>query len=109
MSSRKGSVLIESLAACFIAVIVSFCVVSFLRISVMIVSTPYELLEIERAKQAALSEFSSGTVPDQINYNNVRIKLNQPTSKDKNIILTIEKDGFMKVRKSYVVWPNENT
>lgn len=101
--------LIESVAACFIAVIVSFCVVSFLRISVMIVSTSCELLEIERSKQTVLSEFSSGIIPDQINYNNVSIKLTPPASKDKNLILTIEKEGFMKVRKSYVVWPNENT
>ena len=101
--------LIESLAACFIAIIVSFCVVSFLRISVMIVRTPYELLEIERAKQTALSEFSSGIIPDQTNYSNVHIKLNHPASEDKNIILTIEKEGFMKVRESYVVWPSDNT
>jgi hypothetical protein len=95
-----------TLAACFIAVIVTGIFACLFRTSVMLVKTPYEILDIERAKHDALSVLSSGSIPDQVNFNNVRINFDN-TSDDKNLILLIEKDGFQKIRGSYLVWPNE--
>ena len=96
-----------TLAACFIAVIVTGIFACLFRTSVMLVKTPYEILDIERAKHDALSVLSSGSIPEQVNFNNVRINLLNNTSDDKNLILLIEKDGFQKIRGSYLVWPNE--
>lgn len=96
-----------TLAACFIAVIVTGVFACLFRISVMLVKTPYEILDIERAKHDALSVLSSGSIPQQVNFNNVRINLLNNTSDDKILILLIEKDGFQKIRGSYLVWPNE--
>ncbi len=96
-----------TLAACFIAVIVTGIFACLFRASVMLVKTPYEILDIERAKHDALSVLSSGSIPQQVNFNNVRINLLNNTSDDKNLILLIEKDGFQKIRGSYLVWPNE--
>ncbi len=96
-----------TLAACFIAVIVTGIFACLFCASVMLVKTPYEILDIERAKHDALSVLSSGSIPQQVNFNNVRINLLNNTSDDKNLILLIEKDGFQKIRRSYLVWPNE--
>ncbi len=95
-----------TLTACFIAVIVTGVFACLFRAGVSLVKTPYEILDIERAKRDALSLLSSGSIPQQVNFNNVRINFNN-TSDDKNLILLIEKDGFQKTRESYLVWPNE--
>ncbi|NLD04779.1 MAG: hypothetical protein GX672_02640 [Synergistaceae bacterium] len=108
MRSRKGSMLIGALAACFIAVITISCVACLIRNSEMFVCTSCEKLEIERAKHDALSILSSGCLPDPINYKNVNVTF-EGSSEDKNIILIIQKEGFLKVRESCVVWPNEGS
>lgn len=66
------------------------------------------MLEVERVKHDALSTLSSGSTPDSATYNNVCITSDE-SSEDKIIVFTFQKKGFLKVRESYVVWPNEES
>ena len=106
MRSRKGITLTGTLAACFIAVIVIGVFVCLFRSSVMLVKSSYEILEVESAKHDALSLLSSGSIPQQTNFNNVHINVDS-ASNDSSIILLIEKDGIRQTIGSFLIWPNE--
>ena len=107
MTSNKGSILAGALAACFIAVIASFCIAATLRSSVMIFTSAKECLEIESTRRSVLSTLYSGSMPNSSDYHNVHVVFEGLSSDDKLIIIRIEKYGFLKVRRSYVVWPKE--
>lgn len=107
MTSNKGSMLAEAVAACFVAVTASFCIAAGIRCGVMIFTSAKENLEIERARRSVISTLYSGNIPASSDYKNVRVVFEGLSSDDKLVVIRIEKDGFLKVRRSYVVWPKE--
>lgn len=105
MRHLRGSMLAEALTAAFLAVIFSLCVASLLRVSVMLVSTSYELLETERTVQAVLSHLNSGSLPETGSLGALTLRTEEPSPESGYIILTVEKQGYLKARSARIVWP----
>ena len=105
MRHLRGSMLVEALTATFLAVVFSLCVASLLRLSVVLVSSSYELLETERTRQTVLSHLVSGHLPETDAFDGLVLKMEELPPESGYVILTVEKQGYSKVRSARIVWP----
>lgn len=107
MKKSKGTIITGILAALFIAVVFCLCLSSVIRSGVLLFTLAQERLEIERTKRSIISALYSGSELTSSDYPSISLSIEEPSPDEKFTIIRIAKKGFLKVRRSYVVWPKE--
>lgn len=107
MKARPGSMLLEAVVVCLIALIVIASVVSTLTCSIALIEKSKDSLIIERTKEEVLAGLAADYISAGVALYSEECMVEKISAGSSDIKFYVYRDGFRGRSGSFVLWPRE--